>query len=461
MDGLNGTNGTNGTNSTNDTNTTSGINGTNGINGINGINGGVDAHSQGPNLEALDSTSHRSSLVAQEPVNPPFWSAARVGGLENPPPYTAGPSRVILANDGTKDCLAVLLTPDLVAALNKASRDKIALAREERELEEFDTRIYAFSCNLQHVEETIRNTRHHERTREMQQAHEELHMKRREAEEHRRQMSLGLAPLDSSLRLATSQFQGIMEDALLRARLMDIPEPRFPRTSPDTDADTSMGDYSDSPSEPPGLELTPHQRLLQNARIDLIDSRDTLMTHQARFDDRKADYVRKLVDFHKTGARRTESACIRLDHQHFQYVRTLTRNLMAAEQRFKAQKRRVRALEFPVDPASDDVAAPESNVIRESIDFWARRVLPDGDDDEGIWESIGPPDLDDWDARSVEIMDSYSAVDLEDFADELDDWKAHCRGLREKEKRKATEEDKKPAEKEKEKPTEEEEPTGL
>lgn len=56
-------------------------------------------------------------------------------------------------------------------------------------------------------------------------------------------------------------------------------------------------------------------------------------------------------------------------------------------------------------------------------------VLPNHD-----VESLGnkePLDLDEWNARPIEIMDSISAIDREEYVDEINDWKKHCRALRE------------------------------
>ena len=41
---------------------------------------------------------------------------------EDETPYTDGPSRVVLINDGDKGCLAVLLTENMVFAINVAQK---------------------------------------------------------------------------------------------------------------------------------------------------------------------------------------------------------------------------------------------------------------------------------------------------------------------------------------------------
>lgn len=57
-------------------------------------------------------------------------------------------------------------------------------------------------------------------------------------------------------------------------------------------------------------------------------------------------------------------------------------------------------------------------------------VLP-GDGVESL-EEKERFDLDDWDAKPVEIRDSVSVMDREEYVDEINEWEEHCRSLRER-----------------------------
>lgn len=314
-----------------------------------------------------------------------------------------------------------------------------ALERKHRVLERIESEIVDLACKLDIAEETIRNPRYQDRAEEMQLALEILQLRQQEAEERKNQLKFELLPFESSLKISRYQSPGIFEEALLEACLLDPPEPEDPSILHDVNEDASAGDYLDAPSTYEGIEPTTEQHLLREARMDVIESYDTLRTYQARFDDRQVDYRQKLADFHRSEAR-FEGTRTHFDHQHIQHVRNLTTDLISAEQGYRAAKAKARALESPAgfqpdfgypadgDRRSGDVST-EPNVDRDRIEAWTRGVLPEYDAD--ILEEIEPLDLDDWNARPVEIMDSISAIDRDEYTDEINDWEKHCRALRE------------------------------
>lgn len=63
------------------------------------------------------------------------WSQAEENEPLDSPPYIDGPSRVILANDCTKKCLALLLTERFIADLNDIdeTRRKLEILEEKYE----------------------------------------------------------------------------------------------------------------------------------------------------------------------------------------------------------------------------------------------------------------------------------------------------------------------------------------
>lgn len=407
------------------------------------MDSGISACSPGSIVEDPDSTHHGKPLVAEGLEAYPFWSSAKAEGLENPPPYTDGPSRIILANDGTKDCLALLLTPDLVAALDQIPHDILASERKHRALENIKSEILNLSCKADIVEDTIRNARYQDRAEEMQLALEILQLKQQEAKERRSQLDIELMPIESNLKMSRHQSQEILEEALLEACLLDPPEPDIPSVFHDVEDDASAGDYADAPSVYEGIEATPEQRLLREARMDVVESYDTLRIYRARFDDRQADYERQLADLECSEAR-CEGTRTQFDHQHIRHVQSLTRDLVMAEQGYRTAKAKAWALELPANLNGDKQIfayladeggrmggdlLTEPSVDRERIEAWRRGVLPNNDED--ILENKELLDLGGWNARPVEIMDSVSAIDREEYIDEINDWREHCRVLRE------------------------------
>ena len=226
------------------------------------MDSGANVCSQKSVVEALTSTHSRKSSVTEGIETHPFWSAAKAKGLENAPPYTDGPSRIVLANDGTKDCLALLLTPDLVAALNQITRDIQNLGKKDQALKRMDSEIVDLSYKADMVEETIRNPRYQDRAEEMQLVLEILQLTEEEAQEDKGQLNVDLKLLESSLKSSRYQAQGICEEALLAACLIDTPEPESPPMFHDVDDVLSAKGFPDAPSMHGGIEPAPEQQLL-------------------------------------------------------------------------------------------------------------------------------------------------------------------------------------------------------
>lgn len=420
------------------------------------MDSGVSVCSQGPIVEAPEPKHYQTILKAGGLEDHPFWLSTTAEGLKKSPPYTDGRSHVILANDGTKDCLALLLTPALVAALSQTTYDILALEKKDGAIERIEAEIIELAGKAANAKETIRNARYQDRMEEIQLALEILQLKQQEAEERKSKLKIEQAPLESSLKFARYECQTILEDALLEASLLNPPEPEIAPMSDedeDEDDDTSFGgDLSDVPSmySYHGAEATPSQQQLRDAQTNLITSYDELRDRQARFDDRHADYAQKLAKFNQKGSEAAfEGTRTDFDHRHIQHVRTLTRDLVAAERAYGTAKAKVRALEeeeedeVPAgkkpcggygadggDRGSDEIsAAQQPDLDRERIEAWARGVLFFSPEEGSM--SKGRLDPEEWwDARPVEMMDSISAVDREEYVDEIDEWKRRCRGLR-------------------------------
>ena len=226
------------------------------------MDSGANICSQKSVVEALTSTHSRKSSVNEGIETHPFWSAAKAKGLNNAPPYTNGPSRIVSANDGTKDCLALLLTPDLVAAVNQITHDIQNLGKKDQALKRTESEIVDLSYKAAMVEETIRNPRYQDRAEEMQLVLEILQLTEEEAQEDKSRLNVDMKLLESSLKSSRYRVQGICEDALLAACLLDPPGPESPPIFHDVDDIISAGGFPDAPSMHEGIEPSPEPQLL-------------------------------------------------------------------------------------------------------------------------------------------------------------------------------------------------------
>ncbi len=392
------------------------------------MDSGVHACSQGRSLDAKELETH------------PFWSSTKTERSENPPPYTDGRSRVVLAHDGTKDCLAVLLTPTLVAALNQITHDISALDRKDGALERIEKEIIDLEYKCYRSKGTVSDPRYQDWTEEMQLALEILQLKQEEAKEQKSKLNLESASLEDGLKFSRYQSQDILEEALREARLLDPPALDCPPISNDIDDDTSTGGSFDTSSMYEGVEATPEQEELRETHRHVMMSYDALRTCREKLHDRQADYEHKLAAFQRASSEdKAECTRTQFDHRHIRHVRILTRDLISAEEDYRVAKAKARAKAMDVsaeavgdgadggDRRSEDVA-DELRVDRERIEAWRRGVVLDGE--VGIMEDGEAGDVDGWEARTVEIMDSVSAKDRDEYVDEINEWEEHCGRLR-------------------------------
>ena len=417
------------------------------------MDSGTNLCSKGPIINAPNCSHSQIPSTAEGIQTHPFWSAAKATGPKKTPPYTDGPSRIILANDGTKPCLALLLTPDLVATLNQIAHDTHDLERQSGTLERIDFELTDLLSKADNVDVAMRNPQYQDRAEEMQLTLEIVQLKQQEAKERRRQLYLELAPLETRLKSSRCYSQAIFEEALLEARLLDPSEPVSAPLIPDVDDDdddddddTLAGYYSsDAPSSAyEGTESTPKQHKLREARMDVLSSYDALRTQQARFDDRHAEYERKLAVFRHTKAECEDNTRTQFDHRYIQHVRELTQGLMVAEEGYRSAKARAKVLEMFVDKddgfdagggeerrrRSEDLFAETDTEGGGRIEVWRRGVVVPERGIEGVGNGERV-DVDVWEVRAVEIMDSVSVVDRDEYKDEIKEWKRHCELLRE------------------------------
>lgn len=87
--------------------------------------------------DRLLSTEDRRTAVSIKP-EPIDWE----------PQYTEGPSRIVSQFDGTKDCLALLLTGEVVQNIKEINRQNRAVGRTGRVVDAAQTRTLALANRL-------------------------------------------------------------------------------------------------------------------------------------------------------------------------------------------------------------------------------------------------------------------------------------------------------------------------
>ncbi|KAI4158044.1 MAG: hypothetical protein LQ342_007807 [Letrouitia transgressa] len=145
-------------------------------------------------------------------------------GLDTGPPYTEGPARVVRANDGYKDCLALLLTAELVDKVNQ-------IAARSRRLDHIETNLKRTAQNellhrdlLNYKEELYDESEDDKVLQKLQLEmgqHQELMA---EAREQKEKLEERCETLRFNLAYSRDQSQEMLEMALGQMDLFSDPE---------------------------------------------------------------------------------------------------------------------------------------------------------------------------------------------------------------------------------------------
>ncbi|KAL9638066.1 MAG: hypothetical protein Q9164_001805 [Protoblastenia rupestris] len=193
----------------------------------------------------------------------------------------------------------------------------------------------------------------------------------------------------------------------------------------------------DSVSEGPTISAS---ALLRHATAQEVrEARDRLAFVQARFDRQSEIYAgdrREFVDLMAEGA--TNWSLTYFDNQHLEIMRDVTRGLIEAEEYLEEVQNRANALErlsstknhqssehehegsHILHPSQDQFGA--DSVDRERIGRWRSRLAAMEDVDD----AISLVEVDEWDARTVQISDTISMVDHSQNRRRIDRWRASC-----------------------------------
>ena len=93
----------------------------------------------------------------QSGSNIPSVHTERLVSLDDSP-YTEGPSRLVIASDGIKDCLAILLNRRMVAEVNEINEARYKLEVMEEKFDKLQRQITSNEMFLEQADDTIQNT---------------------------------------------------------------------------------------------------------------------------------------------------------------------------------------------------------------------------------------------------------------------------------------------------------------
>lgn len=405
---------------------------------------------------------------------------------------TDGPTKLVLASDGSKPCMAIIPDTDLTIRLQKTIKEsrtvsdaedaylpKIAKLRDmcesfQEEITDIVSAIARFQNFPRHPDVELRVERLHQRAAKLER-------KKAWAEKKKNDYERLLKNKQTTQRSNVLYMLAYIEDAFVDSKLVDPLPPVAPVSQAKTGiAFSETASYRDAfrldenaqensealdersmQSRTSGIPIwedpayhiyEPAPKKATTEAEAVIWSYESAMTRlrvmQQDFDDREERFEREAWErMERQAAGEKVESDLAFDHRQIRKTRELANRLTEAEDLVEAAKTHAVAMGVQI-PASDiesgfvdDVddgyrisseAREAASVDRDSIAKWMTEVPEE--DLEGIpeedLEGMIDFDLDDWDCRSVAISESGSMVAEGSDRRRIDKWRSMCETTR-------------------------------
>lgn len=387
-------------------------------------------------------------------------SAAQDVEMSDGPPYTDGQAQIVLANDGHKDCLAILLTSEMVAKISQIATRSRRLEFITRRLKQVRREIASEENMLEYKNDALQDT---DDQADMTRIGEEIDkIQQRIAE-----AAICINPLEEEIDTLTvnlaycrEQSQEVFEEVLGRMDLLDTLEPELAQevgttreleynAGPDPAQGRIEATMSDRGNEiPTSAKLDNADR--QAARDDFEYRRNVLITMDEAFEHRQENLAEEKAEYRRCVR---EGTChitqTEFDLLALEDFRKMTADLRDAQEAFEESFKRAKQLGVLDErdahyqesvfsewsggyPPSMEIAMKGSAPTK-SITYWQEEVKESAN--ETRWGGTGlepwsDPDLkpeaattEDCDLQSVAISDSWSCVDWSRNRRRIDQWR--------------------------------------
>lgn len=389
------------------------------------------------------------------------------------PEFTDGPARFVVVSDGSKDCLALLVTETFVAQSRDLYEDSHHLSGKQGPLQQVrrDARNAQASIDAMESLEVAESQEIADELKEIaQQRESKLLIARRQKDEIEKRASL----LENSIAASRAYTQWVVETAMREANLLDPHRPLSPFTAAGIEDDEDPSDIHNRPQNQSGTKEANNESEAQNtvqdadvprqqpmvsvnnaevpASSDEVsadeafirqaaweDYNDKLATFhkvQAIFDDRQLAYETNLAKFQdgvKKGIYKMSRS--EFDRNRVRHGQKITRALIDAEEAFDVAKAYAKAVGATGSDyeqtnyfSNHEESMPEGqmalyNASQDFTDIYTWMDKVPETDDPNDFEAV---EVDDWDAKEVDQTDSISQIDFEEYRKSIDQWQYEC-----------------------------------
>ncbi|KAL8644970.1 MAG: hypothetical protein Q9226_007503 [Calogaya cf. arnoldii] len=381
---------------------------------------------------------------------------ARNTDMTDGPPYTEGEAQIVRASDGSKDCLALLLTHEMVTKISQIATRSRRLEFIKRDLRKMKHEVESEKNMIEYKTDAIQDTNDQAK---IAQINEEIgHTRERLAAAVKCVDAIEdeILTLTDNLAFSREQCQEMFEDVLVREDLLEVPDPKIAR---EVDPTMSCGSnynveqsanregqhsFEVQAGEEEAISVQLEDVVRRTAKEDFEEKRNIFYTLDEAFEHRQENLAAEKAEY----LRRVQEGTCDLSQTAFDLLaledfQKLTANLRHAEEEFEDAFKRAKQLGVLDEhdayyqqsvfsewsggyPMSMEHAMVDFAPIKR-IGYWQDRI----DESQGTGlEPWGNPELEpedrameDCDIRSVAISDSWSCVDWTRNRRRIDRWR--------------------------------------
>lgn len=381
------------------------------------------------------------------------------------PQFTEGPSRFVLAKDGSRECVALLVNEGFIAKLQDLFNENRDLRLLDGPLRRAEQETREIERSMQRAQEYLETAGSNERADECRKTIEKVGPELLKTRQWRDELEHEYELIKGNHELSTNHTQWVLETAMREANLHG-PEKPLPAilvrqeeigsTEYETEVvedKSEVLEHTSSPTVSPMGSVAPdqsellvsHEELERQAAWDHFSQREqALDVVQAKFDNQRQNYQDNLTKYlQKMENGATGMSRSAFDRRSVQYGQQLTRALIDAEEAFEEAREQAQALgaissdyghEFYYG-AEYEESWPENKIAEYNasqdwsfIEGWMDDIPPtDTTNQADVVESV--VDIDEWDAEEVDVNDSISVIDCEEYRQDIDRYRRICARL--------------------------------
>lgn len=389
-------------------------------------------------------------------------------GLKQQQQFTEGPARFVIANDGSKDCVALLVTDTLIAELRNLYEDSHHLSAKQGPLDYARREARSFETSIEQIKESIEGAENQETVNELREMVQQQESRLLKIWQRRKELELGTKQLERNVTSCKAQIQWILDTAMKEAEFLEPHRPLTPVTMSDIESEPSTqeeiqqnshnqkgsmnGRHNAVENVTTGADFQKEHSVVLANTVDVPEDvqlrrrvawesyNENLVTMhkvQALFDNRQQSYETDLADYQQGFANGVyDISRSEFDRSKIRYGQKVTRALINAEEAFEAAKEQAQAVGAIGSDYDDAMSCygcyeeswPESQLASylvtkdwSHVHSWLAE-LPEPSHTEELELELDPPEVDDWYADEVDPADSISQVDFDDCRKDIDRW---------------------------------------